>query len=103
MQKLIQTIDSNDSGKKNAIAKLRSYTAEYFKEHVLLFGGKITNAGGLQTGNIIVVNEKDCFITVKITNEPSSFEELDKMKYCSFTIEVPKNEKTDKIEKVYFR
>ena len=53
--------------------------------------------------NIIVVNEKDCFITVKITNEPSSFEELDKMKYCSFTIELPKNEKTDKIEKVYFR
>ena len=103
LQKLIQTIDSNDSGKKNTIAKLRSYTAEYFKEHVLLFGGKITNASGLQTGNIIVVNEKDCFITVKIANKPSSFEELDKRKYCSFTIELPKNEKTDKIEKVYFR
>ena len=104
LQKLIQTIEETDSNKKNTIAKLRSYTEDYFKDHILLFGGKKTNCAGLEAGDIIVVNKKKCFITIKVNNElPVGETELLKMKYYGFTVELPKNETTDEIEKVAFK
>lgn len=40
LQKLLQTIEETDPNKKNTVAKLRSYTEEYFNDHILLFGGR---------------------------------------------------------------